>query len=313
MEFKDYYQILGVDPDADSKTIKAAYRKLARKYHPDVSDQPGAEDKFKEASEAYEVLGNEKRREEYDELRRHGGRSGQFEPPPGWQSSAAFHEGEDGFFTGDFSDFFSSMFGAARAGREREFDSRGQDVELEMPVFLEEVASGDAKPIDYSIPHFDSQGRRTVTRKSLNIKIPPGVSDGERIRLKGQGGPGIAGKPSGDLYLRVRFAPHPLFDVDGHNLTITVPVAPWEAALGGKINVPTLTGSVLLTIPENSQAGQRFRVKGHGLPTKSGRADLIAVLKIVMPKRHSDAAGKHWRQLAELEGFDPREKWRERA
>src|SRR5690606_26919042 len=149
MEFKDYYQILGVDPDADSKTIKAAYRKLARKYHPDVSDQPGAEDKFKEASEAYEVLGNEKRREEYDELRRYGGRSGKFEPPPDWQSSAAFREGEDGFFTGDFSDFFSSMFGGAeRSGRQWEFAGRGQDVELELPVFLEEIVSGDAKPIE---------------------------------------------------------------------------------------------------------------------------------------------------------------------
>lgn len=314
MEFKDYYQILGVEPDADSKTIKAAYRKLARKYHPDVSDQPGAEDKFKEASEAYEVLGNEKRRAEYDELRRYGGRSGQFEPPPGWQSSAAFREGEDGFYTGDFSDFFSSMFGGAgRGGRQWDFEGRGQDVELEMPVFLEEVVSGDAKPIEYSIPHFDSKGRRTVTRKSLNIKIPPGVSDGERIRLKGQGGPGAGGKPSGDLYLRVRFAPHPLFDVEGHNLTITVPVAPWEAALGGKINVPTLTGSILLTIPENSQAGQRFRIKGHGLPTKTGRGDLIAVLKVVMPKRHAETARKHWQQLAELEDFDPRAKWRERA
>ncbi len=313
MEFKDYYQILGVEPDADTKTIKAAYRKLARKYHPDVSEEPGAEDKFKEASEAYEVLGNEKRRAEYDDLRRYG-RSGQFEPPPGWQSSAAFEEGEDGFFSGDFSDFFSSIFGGGggpRGGRHWEFTNRGQDVELELPVFLEEVVSGESKPIEYSIPHFDSKGQRIVTRKSLNVKIPPGIGEGERIRLKGQGGPGAGGQSNGDLYLRVRFAPHPLFDVEEQNLAITVPVAPWEAALGGKITVPTLTGSIRLTIPENSQAGQRFRIKGHGLPTKTGRGDLFAVLNVVMPRHHSDAAKKHWQQLSEIEGFDPRAKWRE--
>jgi curved DNA-binding protein len=310
MDFKDYYKILGVPQDADSKAIKTAYRKLARKYHPDVNPEPGAEDKFKEVAEAYEVLKNTERRAEYDELRKYGGRSGQgFEPPPGWQSgrrSAGAHAEQ---FDGDFSDFFNSIFGGAAGGtRQQHSGFRGQDAEIEMPVFLEETLTETSKLVEYRIPVVEN-GQVTETKKSLKVKIPAGVVDGERIRLKGQAGPGQGNAPSGDLYLHIRVVPHPLFDVEGHNLVITVPVAPWEAALGAKVTVPTLSGKINLTIAPNSQTGQRLRIKGKGLVTRNGTGDLYALLKIVMPPSANDEIAALWQSLSEKTDFDPRAKW----
>lgn len=313
MEFKDYYKILGVEPEADAKTIKTAYRKLARQYHPDVSTEHEAEAHFKEVTEAYEVLKDTEKRAEYDELRRYGQR-GQFEPPPGWQASGGFGGAGDGYYEGDFSEFFSSIFGAGRGadfgGQQRGFARPGQDIETDLPIFLEDTLSEESKTIEYNMPSVDAQGRRMMVRKTLKVKIPSGVGDGERIRLKGQGGPGVAGGPSGDLYLRIRLVPHPMFDVEGHDLMVTVPVAPWEAALGCKIDVPTLEGDIRLTIPENSQAGQRFRVKGKGLVSKHGRGDLYAVLKVVMPSKLNDSIKQQWQQLAKDAGFDARDQWR---
>ncbi len=315
MEFKDYYKILGVDPDADKKTIKNAYRKLARKYHPDVSDHRDAEDQFKAVAEAYEVLKDDERRAEYDEIRQYGDTRNGFRPPPGWQPSGGWHESDsDGHFQGDFSDFFSSIFGSAGGahahdfGRRKTYDRKGRDVETELPVFLEDVLSKEPKTISYSLPHYDDNGRVTEVNKTLKVKIPAGVSDGELIRLKGQGGPGIGNGPNGDLYLRIRLVPHPLFDVEGHNLIITVPVAPWEAALGTKVTLPTLSGKINLTIPANSQTGQRLRVKGKGLPGKHTQGDLYAVLKVVMPA-NNDAVKEQWQELAKLVPFDPRAQW----
>ncbi|SEQ57059.1 curved DNA-binding protein [Amphritea atlantica] len=313
MEFKDYYKILGVDPDADSKAIKVAYRKLARKYHPDVSSHHDAENQFKEVSEAYEVLKDKTKRAEYDELRLYGAAQQEFRPPPGWQSSA---RGDgDGYQQRDFSDFFSSIFGTEGGAGARGFESRqpysqrGQDIETDLPVFLEETLSKGSKTISYHLPHYDNEGRVSEVKKTLNVKIPPGVVDGERIRLKGQGAPGIGNGAFGDLYLRIRLVPHPLFDVEGHNLIITVPVAPWEAALGCKVTMPTLSGEIKLTIPANSQSGQRLRVKGKGLPGRQHQGDLYAVLKVVMPPSGSESARTHWQQLAELTPFDPRAEW----
>ena len=314
MEFKDYYQILGVDPAAEAKDIKAAYRKLARKYHPDLNPEAGAEDKFKEVAEAYEVLKDSNRRAEYDELRQYGGRpGGGFEPPPGWQSSA----GEDaGRSSADFSDFFNSIFGGGfepGAGRSRAgFGIRGQDIEIEMPVFLEETLAETSKPIQYQIPVYE-HGQVRQLKKSLKVKIPAGVSEGERIRLKGQGAPGEGDAPAGDLYLHIRLVPHPLFDVEGHNLLVTVPIAPWEAALGARVTVPTLDGRINLTIAPDSQAGQKLRVKGKGLVGKTGRGDLYAVLKVVMPKQSGGEARALWQQLAEKAAFDPRAEWSRQA
>jgi curved DNA-binding protein len=188
---------------------------------------------------------------------------------------------------------------------------RGQDIEMELPVFLEEMLSDKSKAIAYKLPQYDADGHRLEdVEKKLNVKIPPGAIDGERIRLKGQGAPGIGGGPNGDLYLHIRLVPHPLYDVEGHNLIITVPLAPWEAALGTKITVPTLTGNISLTIPPDSQTGQRLRIKGKGLVSKTGRGDLYAVLKIVMPRRSNENTRMLWQQLADEASFEPRSEWR---
>lgn len=319
MDFKDYYKILGVEPTADEKTIKTAYRKLARKYHPDVSKEPGAEDKFKAASEAYEALSDPEKRAEYDDIRKYG-QQGRFQPPPGWQGrggagAADFgNMGGGGFEGGDFSDFFSSIFGnrgGPQGGRPRSTGRRGQDVEMELAIFLEETLSTESKKISFKVPQHSANGQRMADiTKTLNVKIPAGVTDGERIRLKGQGAPGVAGGENGDLFLTIRLAPHPKFDVEGHDLIITVPLAPWEAALGTKVAVPTLTGKINLTIRPDSQSGQRLRVKGNGLLNKQGeRGDLYAQLKIVMPKSTDDATKALWEKLAEKAAFDPRAQW----
>lgn len=310
MEFKDYYHILGVSPDAETGDIKTAYRRLARKYHPDLNPGDDAEEKFKEVAEAWEVLKDEHRRAEYDELRRYGGRhQQQFEPPPGWQSSAA---GGFDSMRGDFSEFFQSIFGRGFGGDTggiwREFEARGQDIEIQMPVFLEETVKDTRKQVKYEIPSVE-QGTPRAIRKTLNVTVPAGVADGERIRVRGQGAPGLGRAPAGDLYLHIRLVPHPLFDVEGHNLLITVPIAPWEAALGTKVMVPTLTGKISLTIAPGSKAGQKLRVRGKGLVGKTGNGDLLAVLKVVMPPSTSPEVRELWQQLSDKAAFDPRSDW----
>ena len=310
MDFKDYYQLLGVSEDSGSKDIKTAYRKLARKYHPDMNPDPGAEEKFKEVAEAYEVLKDAGRRAEYDELRQHGNRQGAgFEPPPNWQRSGGFSDADATRFEGDFSDFFNSMFrgGGAEAVQQTR-GSRGQDAEIEMAIFLEETATETFKLVEYKIPVYEN-GQVKDVKKSLKVKIPAGTVDGERVRLKGQGGYGQADGPHGDLYLHIRLVPHPMFDVEGHNLVITVPLAPWEAALGTKVTVPTLTGKIHLTIAPNSQAGTRLRIKGKGMATKTGTGDMFALLKIVVPSSANDEVKALWESLSEKTEFDPRAQW----
>ncbi|RON10904.1 DNA-binding protein [Pseudomonas brassicacearum] len=313
MDFKDYYKILGVEPTADDKAIKAAYRKLARKYHPDVSKEKDAEAKFKDASEAYEALKSADKRAEYDDLRKYGQHGQPFQGPPGWQGrggSGGFG-GQDG---GDFSDFFSSIFGNRGPGfgggqSGRSAGRRGQDVEMELPIFLEESLSNESKKVSFQVPQYNAAGQHVSnTSKSLNVKIPAGVTDGERIRLKGQGAPGVGGGANGDLYLTIRFAPHPKFDVEGENLIITLPLAPWELALGAEVAVPTLTGKINLKVPAGSQNGQRMRAKGHGLLNKAGqRGYLFVQLKAVMPKHTDDDVKALWQELAKKAAFNPRE------
>lgn len=322
MDFKDYYKILDVATDADLKTIKTAYRRLARKYHPDVSDEHNAEQKFKEVAEAYEVLSDEKKRAEYDQLKQYGRAGQQFEPPPGWQGNAGA-QGQGDPFGGrsDFSDFFENIFGGGRARQGfnqggRQFDgsedfnsTRGRDIEVDMALFLEDTQTDASRTIEYNLPHYDENGRQGEVRKTLKVKIPAGVADGERIRLKGQGGPGFGKGPAGDLYLRIRLVPHPMFDVSGQDLTVTVPLAPWEAALGGKVTVPTLSGKISLSISPNSQTGQRLRIKGQGLKNRKSQGDLYALLKIVMPTQSSKEAELLWKELAEKAHFNPRSEW----
>ncbi len=320
MEFKDYYLALGVEPTADDKTIKTAYRKLARLYHPDVSKQENAEEKFKEVAEAYEVLHNSEKRAEYDELRL--ARSRGFDPRnnhagTGFNSNTGFAGAQES--DQDFADFFNSIFGSEsarnRQGRRHQSHHddvnlhRGQDLEMEWPVMLEDTLTDTTKPIAFVIPHYDNQGQLHETKKSLNVKIPAGVSDGERIRLKGQGAPAQGVGTHGDLYLRIRLIPHPLFDIEGHNLILNLPIAPWEAALGAKIMLPTLNGKINLTIPPNSQSGQRLRIKGKGLISKNGVGDLFAILKIVNPKIANEDTKQLWAQLAKTASFDPRAEW----
>lgn len=305
IEFKDYYKVLGVDSKAPKKDIKVAYRKLARKYHPDVSEHHEAEDKFKEVAEAYEVLKNTEKRAEYDELCQYGSHGQSFNPPPDWQSR---HSDRGDARQGNFSDFFSSIFG--QEFDPRDFDGaqstsqssqqRGDDIETDLPVFLEDTLSEGTKTISYQLGGIE---------KTLNVKIPAGIADGKRIRLKGQGASGFGAGAQGDLYLRIRLVPHPLFDVEGHDLIITLPLSPWEAALGTKIDLPTLSGNVKLTIPPNSQSGQRLRIKGKGLPKTNGNADLYAVLKIVMPPHADEESKKHWQHLSEQAAFNPRTEW----
>lgn len=313
MDFKDYYKVLGLEPGADDKAVKAAYRKLARKYHPDVSKEKDAENQFKEVAEAYEVLKSAEKRAEYDELRKYAQQDRPFEPPPGWQP-----RGNGGFADEmgggrDYSDFFESLFGAAgrTRGPGRSSGRRGQDVEMELPILLEETLADEAKKIAFQLPQYSADGRPLAPiSKTLNVKIPAGVSDGERIRLKGQGAPGLGGAANGDLYLIIRLVPHPLFDVEAHNLILTVPLAPWEAALGSKVTVPTLDGKIHLSIPANSQSGQRLRIKGKGLMNKLGeRGDLYALFKIVIPAQADEPTRALWAQLAEQAAFDPRAEW----
>ncbi|MFI8417261.1 curved DNA-binding protein [Serratia sp. NPDC078593] len=302
MEFKDYYAILGVKPSDDLKAIKTAYRRLARKYHPDVSQEPNAEAQFKDVAEAYEVLKDSERRAEYDQLRLHRN-----DPQFGRQTRrGSTHDNED------FSDIFSSMFGD-RARSRQQHAQRGQNIDIEVALFLEDTFAEQTRTISYNLPVYNMLGmiEREIP-KTLNVKIPAGVAEGERIRLKGQGTPGIGGGANGDLYLIVRIAPHPLFDIVGHNLEIVLPIAPWEAALGAKVPVPTVTESILLSIPAGTQTGQRLRIKGKGLLGKGTQqnGDLYAVIKVVMPAKPDEHSAALWRQLAEAQSnFDPRKGW----
>jgi curved DNA-binding protein len=313
MDFKDYYKILGVKSNADSKTIKTAYRKLAQKYHPDMNPEKGAEAKFRDIAEAYQVLKNDQRRAEFDELRQYGSRSsGEFKPPPGWQGTRDSQYTE-GATSADFSDFFNSIFGNQQGSANQGFrqspnNRRGQDVEIELPVFLEETLTSFQKEIEYTL-NVQQQGQSQPIKKHLNVKIPQGVYDGQRIRLSGQGSPGVNNGTAGDLYLHIRLVPHPLFDVSGHNILITVPLAPWEAALGTKVTVPTLDGKISLTIPADTQTGRKFRIKGKGLKSSSISGDLLAITKVVMPTKNSAGSADHWRSLAESEQFNPRKEW----
>jgi curved DNA-binding protein len=319
MEFKDYYAILGLEEAASDADIKARYRKLARKYHPDVNKDATAEDKFKEVGEAYEVLKDPEKRAEYDQLRRYGaaGADGEFRPPPGWQSAAGFSGG--GYTAADsqhFSDFFESIFGAAgveggrrgfSSGREYSpFRRRGADIQHRVSLFLEEAQQGVQRQIRLTVPVIDDSGRAVPREKTLNVKIPAGVMPGQRIRLAGQGAPGEGGAPAGDLFLEVEFAPHPRFSVDGRNIVLTLPLTAAEAALGTTVAVPTLSGSVNLKIPKNSTSGDKLRLKGKGLAGEPP-GDQLVVLKVVLPKQHTEAAAALYRQLAEQEAdFDPR-------
>ena len=311
MEFKDYYKTLGVDVSTDLKEIKKVYRKLALKYHPDTSPDPNGEEKFKEVAEAYEVLKNTKKRAEYDELRLYASRAPEgFDAPPSWQSDTENNQANQHH---DFSEFFNSYFTNQANSQTHSQDYgpdlfKGQDREMELPVFLEESVLGTTKKIEYHVPIYAGKQLKQ-TKKSLKVKVPMGVVDGERIRLKGQGAPGSDDKLNGDLYLLIRLVPHPLFDIQGANLILSIPLTPWEAALGITLEIPTLNGKIKLNIPANSRSGQKLRVKGKGLKIKTVQGDLLAVIKIDIPPSTNKETKRLWTQLAEAEKYNPRADW----
>lgn len=314
MEFKDYYDILGVDEDAEPAAIKRAYRKLARQYHPDVSTASDAEQRFKEVNEAYEVLKDPEKRAEYDQLRRYGAQTadGGFQPPPDWQAAGGFEHAFGGADAQDFSDFFEAIFGSGSARQRRSgthrraggFGLRGEDLYHRLALFLEEAYRGVEKPITLRVPEVDEQGRVRHRERTLNVKIPAGVVAGQKIRLRGQGGPGSGGEP-GDLYLEIALAPHPHYKVEGKDIYSELPIAPWEAALGATVPVKTLGGSVNLRVPEGAQAGQKLRLKGRGLPGKPA-GDHYVILRLVMPEKLSPRARELFAELEKEAAFDPR-------
>ncbi|MCE5388022.1 MAG: DnaJ domain-containing protein [Acidithiobacillus sp.] len=311
MEYKDYYQILGVARNADADAIKAAYRKMARKYHPDVSKEHNAEDRFKEVQEAYEVLKDPEKRRAYDQLGSNWRAGQEFRPPPGWENfSSGFPGGNAaGPDLGGFSDFFEELFARrGQAGGASSFRMRGEDTEAELSIRLEDVVHGAQREISLDVPVAGPDGRIRRERKQLSVKIPAGIAPGQRLRIAGQGQPGRAGGANGDLYLRISYAPHPKFRWEGRDLYYDLPISPWEAVLGASVQVPTLDGVVRAKVPAGSSCGQRLRLRGKGLPETQGKTtgDLYAVLQIVVPKQLNEEEKALWEQLAAKSRFHAR-------
>ncbi|HEX6297852.1 MAG TPA: DnaJ C-terminal domain-containing protein [Burkholderiales bacterium] len=301
MKYKDYYKILGVARGASEDEIKKAYRKLARKYHPDVSKEANAKERFQEVAEAYETLRDKEKRAAYDSLGSF--RPGQdFRPPPDWFDRFGAGRAED-LRDVDLSDLFESMgiFGRAagrRGGFGRNIPIPGEDYEITVRIGLEEAFRGTERA-------FQLNGHE------LRARIPRGATDGQRLRLRGKGGPGANGGQAGDLYLQIALEPHPLYRASGHDLEIEVPLAPWEAALGAQVDVPTLEGRVSMKVPPGSKGGQKLRLAGKGLPRPgSGAGDLYAVLNIVVPATLTEREKKLFEELRETSRFDPRSRFR---
>ncbi len=316
MEYKDYYKILDVERDAKKAEIKTAYRRLARKYHPDVSKEADAEKKFKEVGEAYEVLKDKEKRQAYDQLGANWKQGQNFNPPPGWEgefsnAGSAGHATGAGFGgAGDFSDFFESMFGGAGFNQSGGFQqggyqAKGADQNASISITLEDAFQGAKKNIRLG-------NKQTGNGRNLDIKIPAGITSGKRIRLSGQGGQGAGGGPNGDLYLEVTITPHRLFKIDGKNILLDLPITPWEAVLGAQVKVPTLGGYVEAKIPAGSQSGKKLRLTNRGLKGRSSQGspvgDQIVTLQIVMPDNDSEEDKEYFEDMAKRFDFDPRQK-----
>ena len=324
VQYKDYYETLGVPRTASAEELKKSFRKLARQYHPDVAkDKKKAEEKFKEINEAYEVLSDPAKRKKYDELGANWKSGADFRPPSGGEyfsggqpfrgRGGAGAEFETHFGGTGFSDFFEQLFGARMRdgaggfGRSADFAGddfaeRGRDIEGDILVTLDEALRGSLRTVN--VRHQAGRAAKTETHQ---VKIPPGVTEGQKLRIAGRGEPGAGGGPAGDLYLRVQLAKHPDFEVEDHNLIYEADLAPWEAVLGANLSVPALDGRVNIKIPSGTQTGQKLRVRGRGLPTRDGaRGDLMVVTKVVVPAKVADAEKKLWELLARESKFNPR-------
>jgi curved DNA-binding protein len=309
MEFKDYYQVMGVKRDATQDEIKRAYRKLARKYHPDVSKEPNAEARFKEVGEAYEVLKDPEKRAAYDRLGADWKAGQDFRPPPDWDRGFEFRGG--GFTAGDaseFSDFFESLFGRGFAQGRRggtSFHARGEDSYAKVLIDLEDAYRGATRALTLTHTELGPDGRPQLRERTLNVRIPKGVGQGQHIRLARQGGAGMGRGEPGDLYLEVEFRPHPFYHVEGKDVFLDLPVAPWEAALGATVKAPTPEGAVDLKVPAGSSAGRKLRLKERGIPGNPS-GDLYVVIQVVLPPADSEAAKAAYRELARALPFNPR-------
>lgn len=317
MKYKDYYQILGLERGATQDDIKRAYRKLARKYHPDLSKLDDTEERFKEVGEAYEVLKDPEKRTAYDRMGSEWQNGEEFQPPPNWDEGFEFR-GRGGEANGDpnydpshdpnLEDFFASMFGHAHRGHRHHGAATGmggQDHHAKVLIDLEDAYLGAQRGITLQMPEVDAQGHVTLQSRTLNVTIPKGIKAGQQLRLAGQGGPGLGDGPAGDLFLEIGFREHPRFRVDDRDVSIDVPLAPWEAALGAQVKVPTPDGIVEITVPKGSAAGRRLRLKGKGIPGSSP-GDLYVVLNIVLPPADTEQAAAAYNAMRQAFHFDPR-------
>jgi curved DNA-binding protein len=304
MKYKDYYSVLGVGRDATDEAIKKAYRKLARKYHPDVSKEKGAEDKFKELAEAYQTLGDPEKRAAYDQLGRFQP-GAEFKPSSDWASRFAKGGVEDF----DLSDLFSGL-GSGLGGsfsRRGNRQASGQDYEVSARISLEDAARGTELNMNLSVPEIDSRGRTREVEKQVRVRVPKGATEGQRLRVPGKGGPGTGGGQAGDVFLNISFLPHRHFKAVGHDLHLDLPIAPWEAVLGAEVEVPTLEGKVSMRIKPGARAGQKLRLNGKGLPKPtSGAGDLYATLLIQTPDAPSDKELELYKELQRVSKFAPR-------
>lgn len=307
MEYKDYYKVLGISKTATNDEIKKSYKKLAHKYHPDISKEKDAETKFKEIGEAYNTLKDEEKRAAYDSLGNQSQHEG-FRPPPGWASSQ--HEGANAFEGMDFSELFA-QFGARTNGstqQRRSMQRPGQDYEITADITLEDVFKGTQLDIDLIVPEYLENGSVQNSPRTFKVRIPKGVTDKQRLRLSGKGGKGLNGGINGDLYLNVHFKPHAYFKAEGHDLYIDIPISPWEASLGAFIEVPTLHGAVNMKISESTNSGKKLRLPKKGLPDQNhGYGDLYAIIQIVVPLTLTEQEKKYMKELAEISHFNPRQ------
>ncbi len=324
MEYKDYYAILGVDKKSSKEEISKAYKKLAKKYHPDLNpNDPTAEDKFKDVTEAYEVLKDDEKRRLYDSLGSNWQHGQNFQPPPGYENVHFSFRGDQRSAGFDFSDFFENIFGggfqSSGRGFERSyggfqgdpfsgggFSRKGQDAEAALELSLEEAYRGGTKSITLQEQVVGPEGRPMVQNKTLSVNIPPGIKDGNKIRLSGQGSPGVGSGHSGDLYLKVKILPHPKFKLDGNNIIYDLALAPWEAALGSSVRVPTLEGDIEMKIPPGASSGRKMRIRGKGMGRGAAKGDQMVRIMIKVPDKLSPEEEKLWKKLSEASGYNPR-------
>jgi curved DNA-binding protein len=305
MKFKDYYETLGITRTATSDEIKKAYKKLAHQFHPDVSKDPAGEDKFKEIGEAYATLKDKEKRTAYDELGRHS--SGEdFRPPPNWAGSQANQGGQAYSFDDvDLADLFASFSKGNRHSQQQAIT--GQDYEMTTQISLEDAYVGTMVDLSFSVPEYNNQGQLKQVLHTFKARIPKGVTNGQKMLLRGKGGKGANGGKDGNLYLNISFLPHKLFRVANHDLLIDLPLSPWEAALGTTVKVPTLDGAVNLKVPAGAKSGQKLRISKRGLPKHNQEyGDLFAVTQIVVPSPLNDKEIELFKQLADTSTFNPR-------